>query len=126
MTITEKYIDYLSHGLSGVNGGTFEIVVLTNGIIKYTFPCPHCSDMRKKDRNKRKRDASIFPIRGSFKYYFTCSNKGSVECMETIPFRYFLKNYNPSLYRKYCKELNYSRTSGYTCNDTGFKFNPKF
>lgn len=126
MTITEKYIEYLSQGLSGVNGGTFERVVMSNGLMKYTFPCPHCSDLRKKERNKRKRDAFIFPIQGSFKYFFSCSNKGTTECMKTIPFHSFLENYNPSLYKKYCRDMNYSKSSGYNVNDIGFDFKPKF
>ena len=116
--INEKYIEYLSHSLQGVNGGIFQRSSLPNGLKKYSFPCPFCSHTRTTGNNKRKRDACLLPIKGSFKFIFSCRKKGSSECSENILFPQFLQRYNNTLYQKYLKELGEVSTS--------FKFKPPF
>jgi hypothetical protein len=51
--INEKYIEYLSHSLQGVNGGIFQRSSLPNGLKKYSFPCPFCSHTRTTGNNKK-------------------------------------------------------------------------
>ena len=103
MTIQEKYINafieslspYQKHGFRDGDG--------------YKVACPFCRDAQKNDLKRREKFSFIYPVVGSFSYFFSCNRglrggAGNQDCASTMRFSTHLKKWNPLLYRKYVRE----------------------
>jgi hypothetical protein len=124
-THQQQFIEkYLTSTLEGLDGGSFRSQVVGAGLLKYTFPCPFCSSLRKSERLRKKSDACFYPIKGNYQYLFICHNHGTFACFESIQFPEFLKRFDVSgsLLRRYTKMRN-----GWEDPDvTEFDFRPHF
>ena len=86
---------------------------LINGLIAYKFSCPFCSMYVQSDEFRKKKCASLVPIKDSFDYKFICMRSGTPECRRTKggrSFRNFLRIFNEPIANQYDKELNLTRT----------------
>ena len=75
----------------------------------YVFACPFCSAEQKRESKAKEKCAALTPLAGSYQWVFNCSRglrngKGSHRCNQSMRFDYFLKQWNPPLYRKYLRE----------------------
>lgn len=103
MTLQEKYIKAVMPSLSPFQDHKFRD---GNG---YKLACPFCRDAQKNDSKRREKCAAIYPVVGSFSYFFSCNRglnggKGNQQCSHTMRFSTLLKKWNPPLYRKYVRE----------------------
>ena len=80
---------------------------------KYEFPCPFCSQFRKKESKKRARCAGLIWIEPRNCFRFQCFNQGSYDCRYSLEFPKFLEKLNPGLYREYqLKRFHAGSTGG--------------
>ena len=104
MTITEKYIEIIRPSLSPCHKHPFK-----DGS-GYKFACPFCRDAQKRESKSKARCANIYPVKGSYTFFFTCDRgvRGGVQgvqsCNHTMRFTTFLKKWNPPLHRKFVRE----------------------
>ena len=104
MTITEKYIDKLIFALTPNQKKQFK-----DGM-GYVLACPFCRDEQKRASKSREKCASIYPVEGTYTYFFSCNRglnggvQGVHSCNYTMRFSTFLKQWNPPQYRKYVRE----------------------
>lgn len=103
MSIQEKYINAIIQSLSPYKEHNFR-----DGS-GYKVACPFCRDAQKNDSKRREKCAAIYPVVGSFSYFFSCNRglnggKGNQQCSHTMRFSTLLKKWNPPLYRKYVRE----------------------
>ena len=103
MNLTEKYINkilpYLDEEIE---------TELINGLIAYKFTCPFCFMYCKTEDARKKKCASLVPIKDSYDYKFICYRSGSQECRRRYggrSFYNFLAMFNPHLFESYKKEL---------------------
>ena len=111
MTLTDQYLQRILPFLSGAEGGTVQPKNF-KGLEGYVFPCPFCSVLQKRDFKRRERCAALMPHAESFSYTFHCSRKQSLDCMRSLSFPNFLRQYNPSLFRQYHLDRESSGTTG--------------
>ena len=114
MTITEKYIQlilpYLDDDIE---------TELINGLNSYKFSCPFCTMYVQGEQFRKKKCASLVPIKDSFDYKFICSRSWSCECRSRgggRSFRNFLRMFNEPLADQYDKELNLTRGKNFQRN----------
>ena len=105
MTIQEKYIEIVKSILFP-NKDNEKMFRDGQG---YVFACPFCSDSQKRESKRKEKCAALTPLAGSFQWVFNCSRgvhngKGTHQCSQSMRFDYFLKQWNPPLYRKYLRE----------------------
>ena len=103
MTLQEKYIKAVMPSLSPCQEHKFR------GGNGYKFACPFCRDAQKNDSKRREKCSAIYPVVGSFSYFFSCNRglnggRGNQQCSHTMRFSTLLKKWNPPLYRKYVRE----------------------
>ena len=104
MTITEKYIEIIKPSLSPCHKKTFK-----DGI-GYVLACPFCSDVQKRESKINEKCASLYPVDGTFTYFFSCNRglnggvQGVQSCNHTMRFSTFLKHWNPPQYKNYVRE----------------------
>ena len=104
MTITEKYIDIIRPSLSPCQKHQFK-----DGW-GYKLACPFCRDAQKRESKSNERCASLYPVEGSYTFFFSCNRgmnggvQGVQACNYTMRFSTFLKQWNPPQYRKYVRE----------------------
>lgn len=105
MTIQEKYIEKIKPVLFP-NKDNEKLFRDGQG---YVFACPFCSDSQKRESKKKEKCAALTPLAGSFQWVFNCSRglrngKGTHQCSQSMRFDYFLKQWNPPLYRQYLRD----------------------
>ena len=103
MTLTEKYLQMIIPYLD--NDIEEEII---NGLKSYKFACPFCSFYSNSEESRKRKCASLTPVKGSYDYKFICMRSKTPECRRTFggrSFYNFLAMYNPELFRQYKKEL---------------------
>ena len=110
MTIAEKYIQFILPYLSGTQDGGVETFTTQQGLTGYQFPCPLCSCFVQTDKLRVRQLASFTPYQklNNCSLYYLCKCRRSFikECRGSAKyFHNFLAIYNPSLFRKYKKEL---------------------
>ena len=103
MTIQEKYLNAIMNSLSPYQKHSFR-----DGS-GYKVACPFCRNAQKNESKSREKCASIYPVEGSFSYFFSCNRglnggAGNQDCSHTMRFSTLLKKWNPPLYRKYARE----------------------
>ena len=104
MTVAERYIDKLVFALTPNEKKQFK-----DGM-GYILACPFCRDAQKRESKSREKCASIYPVEGTYKYFFSCNRglnggvQGVHSCDYTMRFSTFLKKWNPSQYTKYVRE----------------------
>ena len=103
MTLKEKYIEVVIHSSSPFQKHKFRD---GNG---YKVACPFYRDVQKNESKSREKCSAIYPVVGSFSYFFSCNRglnggKGNQECSQTMRFSTLLKKWNLPLYRKYTRE----------------------
>ena len=104
MTITQKCIDKLIFALMPNEEKQFK-----DGM-GYILACPFCRDAQKRESKSREKCASIYPVEGTYTYFFSCNRglnggvQGVHSCDYTMRFSTFLKKWNPSQYTKYVRE----------------------
>tara|TARA_B100001063_G_scaffold170044_1_gene159232 strand:+ start:103 stop:498 length:396 start_codon:yes stop_codon:yes gene_type:complete len=104
MNITEKYIEIIKPSLSPCQKKQFR-----DGW-GWTLACPFCRDAQKRESKSNEKCASLYPVEGSFTYFFSCNRglnggvQGLMPCDRTMRFSTFLKRWNPPQCRKYARE----------------------
>ena len=103
MSIQDRYLQAVIRSLSPYNKHKFR-----DGY-GYKIACPFCRDAQKNESKSKEKCAAIYPVVGSFSYFFSCNRglnggKGNQECSQTMRFSTLLKKWNPPLYRKYTRE----------------------
>lgn len=103
MTITEKYLKRIIAYLEAS-----EITYYRDGF-GYKFACPFCSGLQKRDGKANEKCAYIYPVTGSFTYFFSCKRgmnkgRGNHACSKRMRFETFLKEWNPYLWKQFKKE----------------------
>ena len=103
MTIQDKYLNAIIKSLSPYARPKFR-----DGY-EYKIACPFCRDAQKNESKSKEKCAAIYPVVGSFSYFFSCNRglnggKGNQQCSHTMRFSTLLKLWNPPLYRKYTRE----------------------
>jgi len=103
MTITEKYIAKALQFL-----GPSEMMIYRDGI-GYKLPCPFCSIHQKRESKVIEKCAYLYPIEGTFTYFFSCKRgmrggKGNHTCSRRMRFDTFLKEWNPLMWRQFKRE----------------------
>ena len=102
-----KYLGInLREHLYGAVKGTFA------GEPKFSFPCPFCSHLRKKDYKKTARCAGLYWVEKRGCYRFGCRNRGSVICRDTLEYPRFLQELDKNLFREYQLERFHEGTTG--------------
>ena len=104
MTITEKYINKIIPYLEG--GVDRELI---NGLYSYNFCCPFCTIYINSEEARKKKSASLIPMKDSYDYKFICRRSGAPECRRRHggrSFYNFLLMLNPGLHHQYKKELS--------------------
>ena len=104
MTIAEKYIQAMQLSLLQRQKKQFR-----DGM-GWTLACPFCRDAQKRESKSNEKCASLYPVEGTFTYFFSCNRglnggaQGVQSCNYTMRFSSFLKKWNPPQYRKYVRE----------------------
>ena len=104
MTITEKYIQAMQLSLLQCQKKQFR-----DGMA-WTLACPFCRDAQKRESKSNEKCASLYPVEGTFTYFFSCNrglnggSQGLMPCDRNIRFSTFLKQWNPPQYRKFVRE----------------------
>ena len=104
MNITEKYIEIIKPSLSSCQKRKFR-----DGW-GWTLACPFCKDAQKRESKSNEKCASLYPVEGSFTYFFSCNrglnggSQGLMPCDRNMRFSTFLKQWNPPQYRKFVRE----------------------
>ena len=103
MTIQQRYLEKMIPSLTPYQKHKFR-----DGY-GYKIACPFCRDAQKNDSKSKEKCASIYPVEGSFSFFFSCNRglnggKGNQECSQTMRFSTLLKKWNPPLYRRYTRE----------------------
>ena len=104
MTITEKYFEIIKPSLSPCQKKKFK-----DGM-GWTLACPFCRDAQKRESKCNEKCAALYPIEGTFTYFFSCNRglngglQGVQSCNYTMRFSTFLKQWNPPQCRKYVRE----------------------
>ena len=104
MTIAEKYIDKIISSLAPCQKKKFK-----DGIV-CKLACPFCRDAQKRESKSNEKCASLYPIEGTYTYFFSCNRglnggvQGVHSCDYTMRFSTFLKKWNPSQSTKYVME----------------------
>ena len=103
MTIQENYLNAIINSLSPYRKHNFR-----DGT-GYKVACPFCRNAQKNESKSLERCASVYPVEGSFSYFFSCNRglnggAGNQDCSHTMRFSTLLKKWNPPLYRKYVRE----------------------
>ena len=104
MNITEKYIEIIKPSLSSCQKKKFR-----DGW-GWTLACPFCKDAQKRESKSNEKCASLYPVEGSFTYFFSCNrglnggSQGLMPCDRNMRFSTFLKQWNPPQYRKFVRE----------------------
>ena len=104
MTITEKYIEIIKPSLSPCQKKQFR-----DGM-GWTFACPFCRDAQKRESKSNEKCASLYPVEGTFTYYFSCNRglnggtQGVQSCNRKMRFSTFLKQHQPSFYKSFVRE----------------------
>jgi len=104
MTITEKYIALIEPYLFRCKKKE-----IRDGM-KWTFACPFCRDAQKRESKSNEKCASLYPVEGTFTYYFSCNRglnggvQGVQSCNHTMRFSTFLKQHQPSVYKSFVRE----------------------
>ena len=104
MTIAEKYIQAMQLSLLQCQKRQFR-----DGM-GWTLACPFCRDAQKRESKSNEKCASLYPVEGTFIYFFSCNRglnggaQGVQSCNYTMRFSSFLKKWNPPQYRKYVRE----------------------
>lgn len=79
---------------------------------KFSFPCPFCSEFRKKESKKKSRVASLYWVDSRGCYRFGCFNHGDPRCIDKHEFPQFLELLNKDLFRRYQLERFHEGTTG--------------
>jgi len=104
MTIAEKYIEIIKPSLSPCQKKKFR-----DGM-GWTLACPFCKDAQKRESKSNEKCASLYPVAGSFTYFFSCNrglnggSQGLMACDRNMRFSTFLKQWNQPQYRKFVRE----------------------
>ena len=104
MTITEKYIEIIKASLSPCSKKKFK-----DGM-GWSLACPFCRDAQKRQSKCDERCATLYPIEGTFTYFFSCNRglnggvQGLMPCDRTMRFSTFLKQHHPSVYKSFVRE----------------------
>ena len=104
MTITVKYIEIIKPSLSPCQKKKFK-----DGM-GFALACPFCRDAQKRESKSKEKCATLYPVEGSFTYFFSCNRglnggvQGLMPCDRTTRFSTFLKRWNPPQCRKYIRE----------------------
>ena len=104
MTIAEKCIEIINPSLSPYQKKKFK-----DGW-GWTLACPFCRDAQKRESKSNEKCASLYPIEGTFTYFFSCNRglnggvQGVQSCNHTMRFSTFLKKWNPPQYQRYVRE----------------------
>ena len=103
MSIQEKYLKAIISSLSPFQKHSFRD---GDGC---KVACPFCRNAQKNESKSREKCAAIYPVEGSFSYFFSCNRglnggAGNQDCSYTMRFSTLLKKWNPPLYRKYVRE----------------------
>ena len=116
MTIAEKYIEIIKPSLFPCQNKQFR-----DGW-GWTLACPFCRDAQKRESKSNEKCASLYPVEGSFTYFFSCNRglnggvQGLMPCDRTMRFSTLLKQWNPPQYKKYVREKELAKK----------KYQPKF
>jgi len=105
MTIQEKYIELIKSSLSIDHNSRRPF---RDGY-GYIFACPFCGDLQKRQSKKDEKCARFTPIANSFQWNFLChrglqGSKRTTPHCRSMRFDYFLKEWNPPLYRQYLRD----------------------
>ena len=104
MTITEKYIEIIKPSLSPYQKKKFP------GGMGLSLACPFCRDAQKRESKCNEKCASLYPIEGTFTYFFSCNRglnggvQGVQSCNHTMRFSTFLKQHHPTVYKSFVRE----------------------
>ena len=104
MTITEKYIEIIKPSLSPCQKKKFR-----DGM-GWTLACPFCKDAQKRESKSNEKCASLYPIEGTFMYFFSCNRglnggvQGVQSCNHTMRFSTFLKQHHPTVYKSFVRK----------------------
>ena len=103
MTITETYVAKVLQFV-----GPSEKMNYSDGI-GYKFSCPFCSTHQKRESKVNEKCAYLYPIEGSFTFFFSCKRgmhggKGNHICSRRMRFDTFLKEWNPYLWKQFKRE----------------------
>ena len=104
MTIMEKYIEMIALSLSHCQKKKFR-----DGM-GWTLACPFCRDAQKRKSKSNEKCASLYPVEGTFTYFFSCNRglnggvQGVQSCNYTMRFSTFFKQHQPSLYKSFVRE----------------------
>jgi len=105
--IDAKYLGInLREHLHGAVTGTFA------GESSFSFPCPFCSHLRKKDYKRNAKCAGLYWVEKRGCYRFGCHNKGSEICKDTLEYPRFLEELDKNLFREYQLERFHAGTTG--------------
>ena len=104
MTIAEKYIEIIKPSLSPCQKKKFK-----DGW-GWSLACPFCRDAQKRQSKCDEKCASLYPVEGSFTYFFSCNRglnggvQGLMPCDRTMRFSTFLKQHHPTVYKSFVRE----------------------
>ena len=104
MTITEKYIEIIKPSLSPCQKKKFR-----DGM-GWTLACPFCKDAQKRESKSNEKCASLYPIEGTFTYFFSCNRglnggvQGVQSCNHKMRFSTFLKQHHQTVYKSFVRE----------------------
>ena len=104
MNITEKYIEIIKPSLSSCQKKKFR-----DGW-GWTLACPFCKDAQKRESKSNEKCASLYPVAGSFTYFFSCKrglnggSQGLMPCDRTMKFSTFLKQHHPTVYKSFVRD----------------------
>ena len=92
MSIQDRYLQAVIKSLSPYNKHKFR-----DGY-GYKIACPFCRDAQKNESKSKEKCAAIYPVVGSFSYFFSCNRglnggKGNQECSQTMRFSTLLKKW---------------------------------
>ena len=106
--IDERYrLMLLEHYLVGAIEAS-----LPNGTKKWQFICPFCGPLAKKDYKQRQKKAALLWNAVQHSWVFTCSKKGSVDCMGGKTLGNLISALNPALGEAYGRDRWHSGTTG--------------
>ena len=109
MTIAEKYIEIIKPSLSPCQKKKFQ-----DGW-GWTLACPFCRDAQKRQSKCDEKCATLYPIEGTFTYFFSCNRglnggvQGLMPCDRTMKFSTFLKQHHPTIYKSFVREKELAR-----------------
>ena len=105
--IDAKYLGInLREHMYGAVVGTFA------GKPKFSFPCPFCSYTRQKNSKRSAKCAALFWVEKRGCYRFSCFNKGSTVCADTLEYPRFLEELDSNLFREYQLQRFHEGTTG--------------